>query len=195
MQKLLKILTLLLAITLGVFGWLFFRIITTGHLDQSDHADAIVILGAAEYDGKPSPVFRARLDHAKELYEKGIAPLIVTTGGTYPGEKKSEGEVGKKYLEEKGVPALNIIAETESLTTKQNLMRVKDLAREKNIQRIVLVSDPFHMYRATILAEDLGFTPLSSPTRTSPISQNTWLQLTYVGREAILILAHVLFGI
>lgn len=195
MRKLLKIFILLLAITLGVFGWLFFQIITTGQSDQTDHADAIVVLGAAEYAGKPSPVFQARLDHAKELYEKGVAPFIITTGGTYPGEKKSEGEVGKKYLEEKGIPVSSIVAETESLTTKQNLMRVKDLAKERNIQRVILVSDPFHMYRATIMAEDLDLTPLSSPTRTSPISQNIWLQLLYIGREAILILAHVLFDV
>lgn len=195
MRKLLKIFIILLAITLGVFGWLFFQIITTGQSDQTEHGDAIVVLGAAEYGGKPSPVFQARLDHAKELYEKGVAPLIITTGGTYPGEKKSEGEVGKKYLEKKAVPASSIIAETESLTTKQNLMRVRDLIKEKNIQRIILVSDPFHMYRAMILAKDLGLTPLASPTRTSPISQNAWLQFTYTGREAILILAHVLFDL
>jgi len=194
-RKLLKILVLLFAITLGVFGWLFFRIISTGQLDQSNHADAIVVLGAAEYAGKPSPVFQARLDHAKELYEKGVAPLVITTGGTYPGEKKSEGEVGRNYLQENGIPPSNIIAETESLTTKQNLMRVKDLTKEKNIQRIMIVSDPFHMYRAALIAKDLDLTPLTSPTRTSPISKNIWLELWYIGREAILILAHALFDI
>ena len=182
-----------------ILGWTFFQIIRTAQLNEATNeatnVDAIIVLGAAEYAGKPSPVFQARLNHAKELFEKGFAPLIITTGGTYPGEKISEGEVGRKYLERRGIPAEKIIAETQSLTTKQNLMRVKDIARDKKIERVILVSDPFHMYRSVKIAEDLGFTALSSPTRERPKSQNKWLEMQYIGREMGLVILHEFFDI
>lgn len=177
------------------FSWLFFRILWTASFDSSDKADAIVILGAAEYAGKPSPVFRARLDHAYELYRKKLAPIVITTGGKFPGEIFSEGEVGKKYLISKGIPEANIISEEFSLTTKQNIMRVSDIAKEKKIKRIILVSDPFHMYRSALLSRDAELAPLLSPTRTSPISKNFKLELEFLFRETILSAAHILFDV
>lgn len=173
-------------IFLLTFGLLFFRIYQTSKLDLAAKADAIAVLGAAQYAGKPSPVFQARLDHAAELYERDRAPFIITTGGTHPGEKFSEGEVGKMYLIKKSVPAEKIISDEESLTTRENIERIAEIAREKNFQKIILVSDPFHMYRALTLAEDFEIEALPSPTRTSPISENRWLEIRYMLRETLL---------
>lgn len=186
MNRFLKILGVIIGLVLISAGFLFFKIIATSQLDETGKSDAIVVLGAAEYAGKPSPVFEARLNHALELFNKDLAPLIITTGGTYPNEKFSEGEVGKKYLENKNIPAEKIIAETQSLTTQENLAGVAKIAAEKNIKKIILVSDPFHMYRAKKIAERMGFTVFVSSTRKSPISKNKWLELRYMGRELLL---------
>ncbi len=169
-----------------------------GSIDEAragTKADAVAVLGAAEYDGKPSPVLQARLDHAYDLYKKGMAPVIITTGGIHPGEKVSEGDAGKTYLIKKGVPKNSIISEGDSLTTKQNIARIEDIARAQEFKTIILVSDPFHMYRASIVAHDRGLTTLSSPTRTSPISRNFWLEIKYVLRETGLAIAHMLFDV
>lgn len=175
-------------IFLLTFGWLFFRIYQTSKLDLAVKANAIAVLGAAEYAGKPSPVFQARLDHAAELYKEDLAPFIITTGGTHPGEKFSEGEVGKMYLIKKGVPADKIMSDEESLTTRENIERIVEISREKKLKKIILVSDPFHMYRALTLAENFGIEALPSPTRTSPISENKWLEIRYMLRETVLTL-------
>lgn len=183
MKTIFRIFSVILLLVILSLGWMFFKIIATSQLDETEKSDAIVVLGAAEYAGKPSPVFEARLNHALELFNKELAPLIITTGGTYPDEKYSEGEVGKKYLESKNIPAEKIIAETQSLTTEKNLAGVAKIAAEKNIKKIILVSDPFHMYRAKKIAERMGFTVFVSPTRESPISKNKWLELRYMARE------------
>jgi uncharacterized SAM-binding protein YcdF (DUF218 family) len=208
-KKLLVTVFAVLGIFLFIFGWLFFRIYQTSKLDLSHErsevlsndrlrsklliprlglADAIAVLGAAEYAGKPSPVFQARLDHAAELYKKDFAPFIITTGGTHPGEKFSEGAVGKMYLAKNGVPAEKIMVDEESLTTKENIERIADITREKKFQKIIIVSDPFHMYRALVLAKKFGIEALPSPTRKSPISENKWLEIKYMLRETVLIL-------
>lgn len=173
--------------------WIFFNILRTGAKDSAQKADAIAVLGAAQYAGKPSPVLEARLNHAYELYKQNLAPLIITTGGVYPGEKFSEGEVGKKYLELKGVPPEKIIAETQSLTTRQNLTRVKEIAETKVLNKIIFVSDPFHMYRIKQIAEDLELTPFLSPTRESPIAKNKRIEFQYILREMFLVAADTFF--
>lgn len=175
------------------FAWLFVQIEFTASLDLATNADAIVVLGAASYAGNPSPVFKARLEHAAELFQKKLAPIIITTGGIYAGEAISEGATGKKFLEEIGIPADQILAEENSETTKQNLTRIAEIAKERNLSKIILVSDPFHMYRAVRIAEDLGLSAFPSPTRKSPISKNFWLELWYVGRELILSFMHIIF--
>lgn len=193
MKKALIILLSVAGLILLSVLWLFSQIYTTSKLDLAQKADAIAVLGAAEYAGKPSPVFQARLDHAFDLFKNDFAPIIITTGGTHPGENYSEGEVGKKYLEKKGVPPEKVFAETDSLTTKQNITRVRQIIQEKNLSRIILVSDPFHMYRAVEIAKDLGIESFPSPTATSPISKNFFLELKFMGREILLTMLHKLF--
>jgi uncharacterized SAM-binding protein YcdF (DUF218 family) len=131
-------------------------------IDQAAPADAIAVFGAAEYDGKPSPVYRARLDHAKTLFDRGIAPLIVTMGGP-GGDAYTEGGVGQQYLMGAGVPEAAIIAETHSTSTSQSVQRLAVIARANHLRRIVVVSDAMHMFRIHAICAANGLDVLTSP--------------------------------
>lgn len=131
-------------------------------MDQAALADAIVIFGAAEYDGKPSPVFRARLDHARSLYQRGLAPLIVTLGGP-GGDEFTEGGVGQDYLMGAGVPETAIIAETQSTSTSQSVQRLAVIARANHLRRLIVVSDAMHMFRIHAICAANGLDVLTSP--------------------------------
>ena len=130
--------------------------------DLAAPSDAIAVFGAAEYDGHPSPVFRARLDHAESLYNRGIAPLIVTLGGD-GGDQFSEGQVGQDYLIGAGVSESDIIAETESTSTNQSVRRLAVIARANNLRRIVVVSDAAHLFRIHQICTAAGLDVLTSP--------------------------------
>ncbi len=130
--------------------------------DQAAPSDAIAVFGAAEYDGRPSPVYRARLDHAESLYSRGIAPLIVTLGGD-GGDQYSEGGVGREYLMGAGVPESAIIAETESRSTVQAARRLAVIARTNGLRRIVVVSDDTHLFRIQAICGANGLDVLTSP--------------------------------
>jgi uncharacterized SAM-binding protein YcdF (DUF218 family) len=141
--------------------------------DDRPEADAIVVLGAAQYNGRPSPVYQARLDHALDLYRSGLAPLMVFTGGRgVPGEQFTEGGAGRRWALEHGVPADQILVEESSRNTFENLRGVSNLLAPRKLHRIILVSDPFHMYRATRQAAAVGLDAAPSPTRSSPINGN-----------------------
>lgn len=131
-------------------------------MDQAAPADAIVVFGAAEYDGKPSPVYRARLDHAKSLFDRGIAPLIITLGGP-GGDGYTEGGVGKAYLMGAGVPESATIAETHSTSTSQSVARLAVIARANHLRRMVVVSDAMHMFRIHAICAAYGLDVLTSP--------------------------------
>ena len=131
-------------------------------MDQAAAADAIVVFGAAEYDGKPSPVYRARLDHAKGLYDRGIAPLIITLGGP-GGDGYTEGGVGQDYLMGAGVPESATIAETHSTSTSQSVKRLAVIARANRLRRMVVVSDAMHMFRIHAICAANGLDVLTSP--------------------------------
>ncbi|MEK7171643.1 MAG: YdcF family protein [Patescibacteria group bacterium] len=202
MKKLAKIIIAVIIIILLFTIWLFFNILRTGALDSAQKADAIAVLGAAQYAGKPSPVFEARLNHAAKLYKQKFAPFIITTGGIYSDasptgrqESFSEGEVGKKYLISLGIPEEKIIAETSSLTTMQNLNRVAEISEKKGFKKLIIVSDPFHMYRSLRIARSYELDALPSPTRTSPILKNSWEEFKFTVRELGLVILNFLFGI
>ena len=132
--------------------------------DQAVISDAIAVFGAAEYDGRPSPVFHARLDHAADLYQRGIAPLVITLGGGGDRDSgKSEGGVGRDYLLARGVPLENIIAETTSVDTEQQVHRLASIARDHNLRHLVVVSDGTHMFRIRALCDDAGLDVYTSP--------------------------------
>jgi uncharacterized SAM-binding protein YcdF (DUF218 family) len=130
--------------------------------DQAASSDAIVVFGAAEYDGKPSPVFRARLDHARDLYAHGIAPLVITLGGP-GGDGYTEGGVGQAYLMGTGIPESDIIAETHSRSTSESAHRLAVIVRANHLRRLVLVSDAMHMFRIHAICTADGLNVLTSP--------------------------------
>ena len=176
-----------------VWGVLAIAVFLFGHRDEARPADAIVVLGAAQYDGRPSPVLRARLDHAIELYRAGIAPTLILTGGVGVGDTVSEAEVGRRYAARRGVPERSILIERSGLSTVQSMSTVAALMRSHGLGTAVLVSDPFHMLRLRVVAARLGVRAFSSPTRTSPIARGSREEWRFVVREG-LILPAALFG-
>lgn len=153
--------------------------------DEARPAQAIVVLGAAQYAGKPSPVLRARLDHALDLWNRHLASLLILTGGTGSGDITSEAAVGRNYARKHGVPDSAIIVENEGRTTSESMRAVAGMLEVRGLQSALLVSDPFHMLRLRILARRFGFTPYTSPTRTSPISPNREERWKYIFSESI----------
>jgi uncharacterized SAM-binding protein YcdF (DUF218 family) len=145
---------------------------------------AALVLGAAQWNGSPSPVLRARLDHALELYRRGQVRQIILTGGVGPGDTTSEAAAGKQYLIERGMPADVLLLEEQGTTTWESLRYALPLAHDHGIGAVLLVSDPFHMLRSLKMARDLGLIAYGSPTRTSPISESTIEETRYVAREA-----------
>lgn len=155
----------ILVVFLGAFAWtrwVYLQIEKYASEDAAAPADAIAVFGAAEYDGKPSPVYRARLDHALALYHRGIAPLIITLGGD-GGDKYTEGAVGRAYLMGMGVPESDLIAETESRTTEDSARRVAVIARANGMHRLVIVSDATHLFRIQSICAADGLSVLTSP--------------------------------
>jgi uncharacterized SAM-binding protein YcdF (DUF218 family) len=136
------------------------RIVREGSLQELHAADAIVVFGAAEYAGHPSPVLRARLDHAFDLFRKGIAPVVITTGGAASDPRFSEGGVGSNYLRHRGIPERNLIAETQGSDTAQSAVRVAVIMRANGLHSCVAVSDAYHVFRIKRLLEHEGVGPV-----------------------------------
>jgi uncharacterized SAM-binding protein YcdF (DUF218 family) len=180
------LLVLFLAIALVSAVWchrVYSQIECYANLDQAAPADAIAVFGAAEYDGRPSPVFRARLDHALELYHGGIAPLIITLGGE-GGDEFSEGSVGREYLMSKGVPEQAIIAETESRNTEESARRVAVIARANGLRKLVIVSDGTHLFRIHAVCAADGLDVLTSP-RPRPAVEDKTLETERLAHEIL----------
>jgi uncharacterized SAM-binding protein YcdF (DUF218 family) len=151
-----------LIVIAGWFIWLYGQIHFYATHDEAGPADAIAVFGAAEYDGRPSPVLRARLDHALTLYREHLAPLIVTLGGG-GDPRDSEGGVGHDYLLARGVPENQIIAETQSTNTEESAARLAAIARENHLSRILAVSDGTHLFRIRSLSISMGLNVSTSP--------------------------------
>jgi uncharacterized SAM-binding protein YcdF (DUF218 family) len=174
--------------TVAVFSlWLIsaVAVLVWSSRDEARPAQAIVVLGAAQYAGKPSPVLRARLDHALDLWNRHLASLLILTGGRGSGDTTSEAAVGRKYAKRHGVPDSAILVENEGRTTSESMRAVAGMLEVRGLQSALLVSDPFHMLRLRILARRFGFTPYTSPTRTSPISPNREERWKYIFSESI----------
>lgn len=147
---------------LGWCSWVYAQIESYAGQDQAAPSGAIGVFGAAEYDGKPSPVYRARLNHALVLYHHGIAPLIITLGGN-GGDEYNEGTVGREYLMAMGVPERAIIAETQSRNTEDSARRIAVIARANDLKRLVIVSDGTHLFRIHEICAANGLDVLTSP--------------------------------
>ncbi|MDB4890566.1 MAG: hypothetical protein JWL61_2421 [Gemmatimonadetes bacterium] len=153
--------------------------------DQTRAVGAIVVLGAAQYVGRPSPVLRARLDHAIVLWHKGIAPILIVTGGRGTGDTTTEAAVSQRYAVQRGVPTSAILLETEGRTTSQSMAGIAALMRGLGRNDVLLVSDPFHMLRLVILARRHGLEPFASPTPTSPIAASPVERWKYALSESV----------
>jgi uncharacterized SAM-binding protein YcdF (DUF218 family) len=147
---------------LAWIGWVLFNIHQVATHDEAQPADAIAVFGAAEYEGRPSPVLRARLEHTLELYQRGIAPLIITMGGADDMEH-TEGGVGRSYLASHGVPQSAVLAETLSGSTEESVVQLADMARAHHLQKIVVVSDATHLFRVRELCRAQGLDVFTSP--------------------------------
>ncbi len=145
-----------------------FRIWQVGHQDGRRSVDAIVVLGAAQYNGRPSGALAARLDHAIELYKDGVAPFLITTGGNLPGDLTTEAETGRRYAMARGVPESAILMENTGHSTLESIQHVRAIFDARNLHTALFVSDRSHMLRILRVAQDQGIEAWSSPTDTSP---------------------------
>jgi uncharacterized SAM-binding protein YcdF (DUF218 family) len=151
--------------------------------DEAGPADALVIFGAAEYNGAPSPVLKARLEHALDLEERGLAPLVITTGGSGGDPRYTEAGVGFDYLIQQGVAEDKIVVDNGSLTTYASVKAVTLLLQQRHLHTCVAVSDGFHLYRIKLMFRSLGITAYASPAPDSPIEADSYLSTLYSLRE------------
>ena len=178
------IFAVLVAVLAGFFFSICVGIVHQASLQELHSADAIVVFGAAEYSGRPSPVYRARLDHAFELFQRGMAPVIVTTGGAAADPTFSEGGVGHDYLKRRGVPDSSLIAETHGSDTAESAERVGVILRKNHMSSCVAVSDGYHVFRIQRLLEDQGVRVYVAP-RPDSKPHSMWQRAWAVLREAI----------
>lgn len=160
----------LLGLALIYFFYISFLVWHYAHVNEARKADAIVVLGAAQYNGEPSKVLKARLDHAAALWKKGYAPVIVVTGGKVPGDTHTEAGASAAYLAKLGVPDAAVLREVQGRNSWQSLQAAAKFMKARDINKVLLVSDSFHDARIRQMASDLGMEPYVSPTPTSPIT-------------------------
>lgn len=186
-RRLLALLVLVpLAIVLGTAG----RVWWVARQDARPRSDAIVVLGASQFDGRPSAVLRARLDHAKALFDEGVALRVVTVGGGAPGDRFTEAEAGARYLRARGV---KVVAVGTGRNTLQSMQALKAYFVAKGWTSAVLVTDPWHSLRSRRMATDLGIQAVTSPTRFGPANSSRTTELRYVARETAAYLYYRIF--
>jgi len=176
-------------LAIGIVGLVFvfwlvslLQVWNAGRSANREPVDALIVLGAAQYDGRPSPQFQARLDHTLELWNLNLASYIVVTGGKQTGDRFTESQAARKFLMSKGVASDLIFEENTGTTTYESLLAVSQIATERNISRVLIVSDPFHVLRAKLIAEEVGLVAFTSPTRSSVI--RGWSALKRNSQEA-----------
>jgi len=160
------------------------QVVHTASLQEIRRADAIVVFGAAEYSGRPSPVLRARLDHALDVFHRGVAPVVITTGGAASDPTFSEGGVGRDYLMRHGVPERSLIAEMQGRDTAESAIRVAVIMRANGLHSCIAVSDAYHVFRIRKLLEHEGIAPVYVAPRPDSRPRSTWQREVAVLREA-----------
>ncbi|MGY1668805.1 YdcF family protein [Geodermatophilus sp. SYSU D00696] len=166
----------------------------TARQDGRPSSDAIVVLGSAQYNGVPSSIFEARLEHAAALWEDGVAPVVVTVGGKAAGDQFTEAEAGRAYLLDAGIPEESLLAVPEGVDTLESVRAVGTAFAERGWSSAVLVTDPWHAMRAERMAEDAGLTVESSPTRQGPAVRTRGTQFRYILRETAAYLLYRVTG-
>lgn len=162
--------------------------------DDRPTSDVIVVLGASQFDGRPSAVLTARLEHARTLYEEGVAPRVITVGGGAPGDRFTEAQAGERYLTSHGVDRKRILAVGEGRDTLQSLQALSRTMDERGWRSVVLVTDPWHSLRSRRMASDLGLSAVTSPTRSGPSVRSRETELRYIARETAAYLYYRAFG-
>ena len=166
----------------------------TARTDARPSSDAIVVLGSAQYNGVPSSIFEARLEHALDLYREGVAPVIVTVGGKATGDQFTEAEAGREYLAHAGVPEDALLAVQQGVDTLESMRAVAGKFDDRGWHTAVLVTDPWHAMRAERMAQDAGMDVTSSPTRQGPAVQTRTTQFKYILRETAAYLLYRVTG-
>ena len=179
-------------LVIAYLGVTFVQVVQASRSDDAERAQAIVVFGAAQYNGTPSPVLRARLDHAAKLYERGYADRVVVTGGRLPEDRFSEAGASARYLRSKGVPDSSILREVQGRTSWESLASTARILKQRGLTDVVLVSDGFHSARIGAMASELGLNAHTSPTTTSPITGAE--TLPYLGKETVAVAAGRVFG-
>lgn len=182
-RPLLRAMLLLLVILIAWVGSVAFRVWSVARVNEDAKTDAIVVLGASQYNGTPSPVFQGRLDQVVTLYDKGVAPNVITVGGKLDGDNYTEAGSGKKYLVDAGIPASAITAVPVGHDTWNSLRAVDRVTNDRNWDSITIVSDPWHEFRSREMAEALGLDANTSPTRTGPIVLERSTEIKSIVRE------------
>lgn len=165
-----RIVITLLLIGVGYYAFTLFQVWSTGRADERQPVDAIVAMGAAQYDGRPSPQLAARLDRVVELWPEGIAPLVVVTGGNLPGDRFTEAGASAQYLIERGIPESALILEDEGASSYESLSSVGVMLESRGLDDVVIVTDPYHSLRSRLIAQEVGLDASVSSTDTSVIS-------------------------
>jgi uncharacterized SAM-binding protein YcdF (DUF218 family) len=171
-----------------VVGGTAFRVWQVARVDDRRPVDVVVVLGAAQYDGSPSPIFAARLRHARELYDQGVAARIVTVGGRRAGDGFTEADAGRRYLVDRGVRSDAVVAIGEGSDTLESLRSVAATADQRGWHTALLVSDPWHSLRARTMARDSGLESWTSPTHSGPVVRTRETQVRYIVRETAALL-------
>ncbi len=180
-----------LVVLIGTAG----RVWWTARGDDRPRSDAIVVLGASQYDGRPSSVLEARLEHALELFRDGVAPRVLTVGGAREGDRFTEAQAGERYLVGRGVDRRRILAVSEGSDTLESLQALERVMDDRGWRTMVLVTDPWHALRSRTMARDLGLGAVTSPTRRGPSVRTRETQARYIARETAAYLFYEAFGI
>lgn len=183
MKTLLRIVSVAVSLSLAYVTGSIVQTWLVGRGDDARAVDAIVVMGAAQYDGRPSRQLQSRLDHVVTLWEAGWAPLVVTTGGSRPGDRFTEAQVSATYLADAGIPADAIDQRPLGATTRQSLVAVREVLRERGANRVLIVTDPFHALRSRTIARDLGLEAWTSSTPSSLV--HGWQDVRYHLREGV----------
>ena len=191
-RRLFRITALVLALLFLYLAFSFVQVWQASRRDEARKVEAIVVFGAAQYNGRPSPVLRARLDHTAALYKRGLSDVVVVTGGAQPGDRATEASTSAAYLKQNGVPEKALLREVRGHDSWESLASAANFLRQRGRKRVLLVSDPFHSARVAAMADELGLDAYVSPTRTSPIGGAE--EIRHLGRESVAMAAGRVVG-
>lgn len=187
-----KVVFLLAGALVLYLGVTFVQVWQASRSDDVHPAQAIIVLGAAQYDGTPSPVLRARLDHAIDLFERGVAPVVAVTGGRQPGDRATEASAAAGYLISRGIPESSLRLETAGLNSWQSLASAARFLQDEGIEEVVLVSSPYHAFRTERIAAEVGLEGHASPAPGTSVGGTA--ELVRMGRETVAVAAGRIIG-